>query len=397
MSEAHFYTVTLRRYMSLPGNNINNSNFVCRLNKSIYGLKKSPKCWNRKFDSLMIQNDFIRSQNDYCLYTKCKQNKLYLLIYVDDVLILGTDKNEVTDLKNLLNKNFYMKDLGIISQYLGIQIEQNLELGYTELSQENYLKNVLKRFQMHNCKSISTPLDSNLDLKFFQTEENNVELQKLCRKIIGSIMYAALATRPDLCESISILSRFQSKANENLYKSLKRVLRYIQGTIKLKLLFKPNGNILTGYVDSDWGGDTTDRKSTTGFVFKMFDCTISWTSKKQQNVSISSTESEYVALSLAVTEACWLRKLLLDFQLEFNEPIQMYEDNRAAICLANSPENNKRLKHLDIKFYFIKEKIDEGIVKIVYVKTEDQIADLFTKPLSRVKFEKFRLALGMEF
>lgn len=384
-------------YMSLPGNKINNSDFVCKLNKSIYGLKKSPKCWNKKFDSLMIQNDFIRSQNDYCLYSKCKENKLYLLLYVDDVLILGTDKYEVTDLKNLLNKNFQMKDLGVISQYLGIQIEQNLELGYTELSQENYLKNVLKRFQMDNCKSINTPLDNNIDLKIFQSEENNVELQKLCRKIIGSIMYAALATRPDLCKSISILSRFQSKANENLYKSLKRVLRYIQGTIKLKLCFKPNGNILTGFVDSDWGGDTTDRKSTTGFVFKMFDCTISWTSKKQQNVSISSTESEYVALSLAVTEACWLRKLLLDFKLEVNEPIQINEDNRAAICLANSPENNKRLKHLDIKFYFIKEKIDEGIVKIVYVKTEDQIADLFTKPLPRIKFEKFRLALGMKF
>lgn len=319
-------------------------------------------------------------------------------MYVDDLLILGTSQKEVDKLKDVLSENFSMKDLGIISQYLGINIKQNLKEGFTELNQEKYLQCVLKRFDMQDCNSISTPLENNLDVKSLTCKDSDPKMQKLCRQIIGSLMYAALGSRPDLCESISLLSRFQDKAGTCLYKALKRVLRYIKGTLNLTLMFRPNKNIdvLCGFVDSDWGGDTVDRKSTTGFIFKMFNCTISWTSKKQQSVAISSTESEYVALSLAVTEACWLRKILIDFNFLMNEPVVLYEDNRSAICIANNPENNKRLKHIDIKFFFIKEKIDKGVIKIVHVKTEDQVADMFTKPLSWVKFDKFRLSLGLE-
>nr|CAI5856792.1 unnamed protein product [Callosobruchus analis] len=298
-------------FMSLPGNNKTNSEFVCKLNKSIYGLKKSPKCWNKKFNSVMKSEGFSRSENDFCLYSKCLESKeLYVLLYVDDVLVLGTDDDQVNSLKKLLNSKFFMKDLGTVSNYLGIEVKQDLKEGIIELSQVNYLRNVLKRFNMHEYKPVKTPLESNPDVRIFVSEENNLVLQKKCRQIIGSLMYAALGCRPDICEPVSLLSQFQDKANENLYRALKRILRYIQGTLDFILTYelKNDCKILCGFVDSDWAGDTIDRKSTTGYVFKFFGYTISWASKKQQTVSISSTESEYVALSLAVTEACWLRK-----------------------------------------------------------------------------------------
>lgn len=384
-------------FMTLPSKNRENSKTVCKLNKSIYGLKKSPKCWNTTFDNLMKSEGYVRSENDHCLYSKCtNDSRLYILIYVDDLLILGTNRQEVNNLKVLLSNNFCMKDLGIISQYLGITVRQNLDEGYTELSQENYLKKILQKFGMQDCKPINTPIDVNTDFNFKNTE-NDPDLQKLCRQIIGSLMYAVQGCRPDLCECVSLLSRYQDKANNNLFKALKRVLRYVKGSLDLKLIFKPdNMNNLCGFVDSDWGGDIYDRKSTSGYVFKLLNCTILWASRKQQCVSISSTESEYIALSLAVSEACWLVKVLKDFCLfDLDEPIIMYEDNQSAIKVATNPENNKRLKHVDVRFYFIKEKIDNGLVNIVHIKSEDQLADMFTKPLARIKFEKFRKDLGL--
>lgn len=385
-------------YMSLPGYNKSNSDFVCKLHKSIYGLKKSPRCWNTKFDNLMKSEGFTRSQNDFCLYFKCSHpDRLFVLLYVDDLLILGTDLQKVDKLKYSFSKNFCMKDLGIVSHYLGIHVKQNLIEGYTVLNQTRYLKNVLQKFDMSECKPIATPLDYNMNCNALIDNENNPDLVKLCRQIIGNLMYAALGTRPDLCQSVNLLSRYQDKSNENLYKALKRILRYIKGTIALNLLFKPNfnDNTLYGYVDADWGGDVVERKSTTGYIFKFFGCTISWCSKKQQNVSISSTESEYVALSLAICEACWLRKIIVDFDIPFNCPIVLYEDNQSAINIAYNPENNKRLKHIDIKHFFIKEKIDLGLINVVHMNTNDQVADMFTKILGRVKFEKFRDDLNL--
>lgn len=229
-------------YMTLPGKDKTNSNTVCKLNKSIYGLKKSPKCWNAKFDSLIKSQGFVQSQNDFCLYYKVTTEKrLYVLLYVDDILILGTNLSDVQNIKICLNENFCMKDLGIVSHYLGINVKQNLQQGYIELDQSDYLKQILENHGMSECKSVSTPIEPNLDDVALINPSENEKLIKVCRKIIGSLLYALSGSRPDLCESVNLLSRFQDKANENLLKALKRNLRYIKGTIDLKLLFKPDG------------------------------------------------------------------------------------------------------------------------------------------------------------
>lgn len=192
-----------------------------------------------------------------------------------------------------------------------------------------------------------------------------------------------------------MLSRYQYYANEHLLTALKRILRYVKGTLNYKLVFRTDSNLgLVGYVDADWGGDCNDRKSTTGYCFKLFNCTISWCSKKQNCVALSSTEAEYVALCAAVTEACWLKNLLFDFNISDICPIKIYEDNQSAIKVANNAES-KRLKHIDIKYHFVRDMLCKCIIEINYIKSEDQIGDMFTKPLSKELLCKFKNCCGI--
>lgn len=176
------------------------------------------------------------------------------------------------------------------------------------------------------------------------------------------------------------------------------MLRYIQKTLNLSLIFEKHSikNAIEGYADSDWAGDRVDRKSTSGYVFKIFGCTVSWSSKKQASVALSSTEAEYVALSVAISEACWLRYLLIDFQVvDKSCSVLIYEDNQSAIKVCKNPEFHKRLKHIDIRFHFIRDKVKENIVILKYVPTSMQLADFFTKPLSVTLFTNFSVKCGL--
>lgn len=286
-----------------------------------------------------------------------------------------------------------MKDLGHVTNYLGIHVEQDLQNGIIKMSQNHYLRQILKKFNMCESKPMSTPME--FKFQMFQSNNSDPKLENKCRQILGSLMYAVLCTRPDLCPSVAYLSRFQNCANEALLKALKRVLRYVNATLDLKLTFNSNESTdLIGYVDSDWGSDINDRKSTSGYVFKLFNCPIMWSSRKQSTVSLSSSEAELKALSSAVVEACWLKNILKDFEISVC-PITIFVDNQAAISIGNNPENNKRVKHVDIKFNFIKEKIDSNIVVLKFVKTDCQLADFFTKSLPVSKFNNFRDLLGL--
>lgn len=383
-------------FMYLPDNCNLPEGKVCQLKKAIYGLKRAPKYWNEKFHEFMSTQNFIKSENDHCLYFRITdQFKIYVLIYVDDLIITGSNVKEIDNLKVEMMKNFKMKDLGLISYYLGISVNQNLLENTVTLSQSNYLENVLKRFDMYECKNVSTPMDNNFNYDDLLKEKSeSLEIENKCRKLIGCIMYAMLGSRPDLCNSISILSRYQNYASNDLLLCLKRVLRYIKGTIDLKLVYKKNLNseLIKGFVDADWGGDTITRKSTTGYCFQIFDCTVSWCSKQQSCVALSSTEAEYIALSQCVSEACWFKNLLIELNIlnDKNESVLLYEDNQSAIRVSKSCEQPKRLKHINIKYHFIQEKVRDGVVKIMYLPSNKQIADILTKPLGKIMFEKFK-------
>lgn len=206
---------------------------------------------------------------------------------------------------------------------------------------------------------------------------------------MGSLMYAAMGTRPYICAVVNILSRYQNCASELLYKLLLNVLlRYLRGTLDLYLIYNRDcNNDVVSYVDSDWGG-CSDRKSTSGCIFKVFGCSVIWFSKKQPTVSLSSTEAEYIALCLATSEACWLKYIMLTFGFEVN--IIVYEDNQSTIKMAQMATGNSRVKHMEIKQAFVKEKLEKNVISLRYINNSDQLADILTKALGRIAFKKLR-------
>lgn len=385
-------------YIKTP-RGINCNETVLKLNKSLYGLKSSPKNWNVKFDTVMMSMVFQRSEFEHCLYVKVTDKcKVYLLVYVDDLLLAGTDHNEVLRVQKCLNEKFKMKDLGPISYFLGIHVKQDIQNNTFVLSQSTYLKNLLVKNNMYKCKPVSTPMDANFDHSVLKREgSESEEIENKCRSLIGGLMYAMLCTRPDLSICISILSRYQSCASNDLWIALKRVLRYVQGTLNLSLVFKSDDKkVILGYVDSDWAGDKVDRKSTAGYAFKVFGCTISWMSRKQEAVALSSTEAEYVAISLAVSEACWIQNMISDFRLYKDKVnVTLFEDNQGAIKVCKSSFYHTKLKHVDIRVHFVRNKIKENNIQIEYISTKEQLGDILTKPVVKLLFEYFRSKLGV--
>lgn len=274
--------------------------------------------------------------------------------------------------------------------YLCITIKNNLDA--ITIDQSLYLLGVLRKFGMENCKCIESPMDANY--KFNENCDIDYSYEKQCRVLIGSLMYATVGSRPDLAASVYYISRFQSKPGLELWKALKRVFRYIRGTVEYQLVYKKDRSNapVVGFADADWDRDS-DRKSTTGYVYKVYRNTVVWKSKKQATVALSTTEAEFVSLCEAAIEACWIRKIMLDLDISVNS-ITIFEDNQSTIKAVKNPDQ-KRLKHMDIKFNFVKQKVEEGVININYVSSKEQLADVLTKPLCKTKFKFLVSRLGL--
>lgn len=367
---------------------------VFKLNKSLYGLKQSSKCWNDEINIYLLKLGFMRSINDFCMYSlHHDRGNVYLLIYVDDIVISGPNIDLINEVKNKLMTKFKMKDKGNLKYFLGLEIDYNREQGIMKISQSNYIESVLKRFNMYDCKTSNTPIDPKLKLNI--CNNRNLVTKKPFREMVGCLMYLMLGSRPDICFTVNYFSRFQDKATDETWNHLKRVLRYLKGTKDIGLKFRRGENTdLLCYVDADWGGDQNDRKSVTGFLFKVFGNSVIWVTRKQSCVSLSTAEAELVALCAAVCEGLWLKKLLKDFDIKFKNMI-FFEDNQSCIALAQNPANNKRVKHIDLKYNFVHENIKTGNINIKYCETNQQQADILTKGLPYPNFEKFRYLLGL--
>lgn len=297
-------------------------------------------------------------------------------------------------IKKLLSKQFEMTDIGPVGTFLGMHIEQNTKTGTINMSQHRYLKNVLRKFNMVDCKPASTPIEKGLQLKKNDSDECS---NQQYRELIGCLTYATLTSRPDLCAAVNYFGGFQNCYNEQHFTHAKRILRYIQGSIDLRMVYRRHEatEVLVGFSDADWGGDQNDRKSTTGYVFKVYGNVVSWTSRKQATISQSSTEAEYIALAQAVSEAKWMKSLLFEIGIEINQPISMFEDNQSCIKIAEEPREHKRMKHIDIKYCFIRDEIANGIIKVKYKPTSEQTADIMTKGLGTNLFVKHRNDLNL--
>lgn len=368
---------------------------VCKLNKSLYGLKQAPRSWNERFNKFMLRLGFKRSQHDSCLYVRNKNGVVsYLILYVDDIILASNSLDELMKIKRSLTQEFEMDDMKELGHFLGLKVERNMEEGTLTINQSQYVDSLLKRFGMQDCRPVSTPLEVNLKL---EKNESEPETKHPYRELIGCLTYLMLSSRPDISSAVNFLSRFQSRATDTHWTHLKRVLRYLQGTKDYNLVYKRGRNAapLVRYADADWGSDVNDRKSTSGNVFHVFGNSILWTSRKQTTVALSSTEAEYVSLSQAACDAIWLRNVLREIGIDCCSPTTLYEDNQSCIHIASEPCDQKRLKHLDIRYHFIRECIQAGEIKVEYLPTQKQVADMFTKSLPVSSFKNHCATLGL--
>jgi hypothetical protein len=358
---------------------------VCRLKKALYGLKQAPRAWYGRIDSFLTSLGFTKSKVDSNLYFKVMNDEpVILLLYVDDLFLTG-EENLITDCKKKLVAEFEMKDLGLMHYFLGLEVWQSPEKIF--LNQGKYAVEILKRFDMLECKSMNTPMETNLKL-LVDTSSELVDAT-LYRQIIGSLMYLT-NTRPDICFVVNTLSQYLVEPRRVHLVAAKHVMRYLKGTLDYGLCYTGDHDFrLYGYTDSDWAGSASDRKSTSGCCFSLGSAMTSWQSRKQSSISLSTTEAEYIAACSASCEAIWLRKLLTGlFDLEMEATVILC-DNQSCIKMTENPVFHDKSKHIEIRYHYIRDMVQRGAVKLQYVGTDEQVADVLTKPLSRVKFEYF--------
>ena len=379
-------------YMEQPEGYVHDENKdqVCLLKRALYGLKQAPRQWNRKFNAFMIDHGFVRSGHDSCVYVKevSSGEYVYLLIYVHDMLIAAKSVAEINKIKKDLSEGFEMKDMGAASRILGIDISRNRSEGTLELSQSGYLNRVLDRFHMSEAKGVSTPMGAHFKLASVTSEEECVDTEKVpYASAIGSIMYAMVGTRPDVAQAIGVLSRFMGNPGKVHWTAVKWLLRYLKNSSDLKLVYTQGKDLqVQGYSDSDYAADLDRRRSTTGYVFTVGGNTMSWKSNLQSIVALSTTEAEYVALTEAVKEALWIKGLLSDMGIEQQKAL-VWSDSQSAISLSKNNSFHERTKHIAIKYYFIRDVIEEGDVEVLKIHTSRNPADMLTKCIPMQKFE----------
>jgi transposase InsO family protein len=368
---------------------------VLKLHKALYGLKQAPRAWNSKLDSTMSSLSFERSPFEHAVYKKGKgENSLLVGVYVDDLVITGTNEGEIEKFKQQMKEIFKMSDLGLLSYYLGIEVRQ-LPNGIS-FCQEAFAKRILQDCGMADCNPTQAPMEARLKLS--KKSSSPPVNHTTYRSIVGSLRYLT-NTRPDLAYSVGIVSRYMESPKFEHMAAVKQILRYVKGTLGMGYYYerKKAGEklCLVGYSDSDMAGDVDDRKSTTGFVFFLGSNLISWTSRKQMVVALSSCEAEYIAAASAACQGVWLRSLLADLLNQNPDKVMISIDNKSTISLCKNPVHHNRSKHIDTRFHYIRECVEEGKIIVEHVGTNDQLADILTKPLGRLKFIEMRERIGL--
>ena len=395
-------------YMEQPEGcqNTSKPDHVCKLVKALYGTKQGPRMWNVKIDDFLKDLKFRSSTYDPCIYIRYLKGKMLLVaLYVDDLLLAGNDLDAILWMKGELNKRFEMKDLGEARMCLGLEISRDRHKKILNVSQAKYTQTILERFGMQDSRSVPTPMvpsgDKHNPLDSIDPDTDVPATDAPYRQAIGALMYLMLGTRPDLAFAVGKLSRFCENPQQKHWNAIKRVFRYICGSKKLGLTFDGNKSLdLVGYSDSDWAGDTRDRKSTSGFVFSMCGTPVSWRSKKQTVVAVSTCEAEYISLSSTSKEAIWLRRLVHDMLCDVNPEelasTVIHSDNQGAIALAQNESINNRNKHIDIAYHYVRDVVRNKLIELKYLATTEMPADALTKPLARTSFTRFVMLVGLK-
>ena len=364
---------------------------VCKLSKALYGLKQAPRAWYECLRDFLIANAFKVGKADPTLFTKTCDGDLFVCqIYVDDIIFGSTNQKSCEEFSRVMTQKFEMSMMGELNYFLGFQVKQ-LKDG-TFISQTKYTQDLLKRFGMKDAKPAKTPMgtDGHTDLN---KGGKSVD-QKAYRSMIGSLLYLC-ASRPDIMLSVCMCARFQSDPKECHLVAVKRILRYLVATPCFGLWY-PKGSTfdLVGYSDSDYAGCKVDRKSTSGTCQFLGRSLVSWNSKKQTSVALSTAEAEYVAAGQCCAQLLWMRQTLRDFGYNLSK-VPLLCDNESAIRMAENPVEHSRTKHIDIRHHFLRDHQQKGDIEVFHVSTENQLADIFTKPLDEKTFCRLRSELNV--
>ncbi|KAK6149771.1 hypothetical protein DH2020_017296 [Rehmannia glutinosa] len=372
---------------------IRKTDHVCLLKKSLYGLKQSPRQWNKKFDECMLSLKFKRSSYDHCLYFK--ENAyvpVFLLIYVDDMLLISSCIKSIEYVKNYLSAKFDMKYLGDANRILGMNIVRDSENSIVFLNQISYVEKILSKFSMSTAKPVNVPLAAHFVLSKEQSPKTEHDLS--CMKnvpysnAIGSVIL-------NILHAVCLSACFQSNPKESHMSIVKRIFRYLKDTIQYGLFYPKNEKFsLQGYSDSDYAGNIDDRKSTSGSCQFLGDFLVSWFSKKQNCVSLSTAEVEYIFAVFCCIQLLWIKQTLANYKCSF-ENVPIFCDNMSAINIAQNPAHHNRTKHIEIRHHFLRDCVSKRKTEIYFVPSQDQLTDIFTKPLSAKSFASIRARLGI--
>ncbi|KAH9794327.1 hypothetical protein KPL71_004856 [Citrus sinensis] len=379
---------------------IGKENLVCRLNKSLYGLKQAPMCWYKRFDSFIMNLGYNRLSSDHCAYYKRFKDSdfIILLLYVDDMLVTGLNKDRIQELKAQLAREFEMKDLGPTNKILGMQIHRDKNNMKIWLSQKNYLKKILRCFNMHDCKLISTPLPVNFKLSSSMCPSNEAERKEMSRvpyaSAVGSLIFVMICTIPVIAQAVGVVSRYMANPGGEHWIVVKRILRYIRGTSNVALCYRGSEFTVRGYVDSYFAGDLDKKKFITGYMFTLAGGTVCCVSKLQTVVVLSTTEAEYMASTQACKEVIWIQKLLEELRHK-QQKILVFCDSQSALHIARNPAFHSKTKHIGVQYHFVREIVEDGSVDLQKIHTKENLADVLTKPINTDNFVWSRSSCGL--
>jgi len=373
---------------------------VCRLLKGLYGLKQAGREFYielcKKFCEEM---GFTRADCDHAVFLKINCDEpIIVSVSTDDMSIGARHLETITTFKVDLRRFFEISDLGDVHWLLGIEIIRDREAHTIALSQQAYIESILKDFKMTDCNAIATPMEKGIIFSHDQCPRTNAEQEEMSSRpyarAIGKVMYLCLVSFPQLAFTVRTLSQFMQNPGLAHWEGIKRILRYLKGAKDLQLVLGGASEGLVGYTDSDFASQP-DRHSISGYAFLYGGGAISWSSKRQPIVTLSTTEAEYVALTHAAKEAIWLRAVVGEIINAISEPTPIFCDNNGAKALAKDDTFHARTKHIDIQYHFIRERVQSREITVIHVSTDEEAADIFTKALDRSKFENFCHMLGL--
>uniref|UniRef100_A0A2N9EMG3 Integrase catalytic domain-containing protein n=1 Tax=Fagus sylvatica TaxID=28930 RepID=A0A2N9EMG3_FAGSY len=379
-------------YMAQPPGFESKGEYVCHLKKSIYGLKQSPRAWFDKFSKAVVSHGMTRSQADHSVFfKKTKTGIVILVVYVDDIVITGSDKEGIQILINHLSSSFLTKYLGKLRYFLGIEVARS-KAGIS-LSQRKYTLDILQDTGYLGSKPVATPMESNL--KLMPDEGEFIDDPDTYRRLVGKLIYLTI-TRPDISYAVSVVSQFMTNPRVPHMNAVIRILKYLKNAPGRGLFYRSSGHLrIEGYTDADWAGSPSDRKSTTGYCTFIGGNLVTWRSKKQSVVARSSAEAEYRAMAHSTCELTWLRTVLQEFGLLTQGPTPLYCDNQAAIHIASNPVFHERTKHIEVDCHFVRSKVESKDIITPFVPSGSQLADIFTKALPKNAIDSICSKLGV--